>query len=209
MAILKKIFLISLILIFVAGGIFINQSNTSIKEILKKELLPVVAASGENWWNTSFSNRIQITFNNTKSTENLTNFPVLVVLNSTRINYSLTQDLGQDIRFVDADNTTILPYEIELWNESNTSYVWVNVPQINNGSTTDYIWMYYGNSTTGDSQNITGTWNSSYVGVWHLGNGTTLNANDSTTNGNNGTITGNAAASGQIDGGANFDGTND
>ena len=216
MAILKKIFLISLILIFVAGGILINQSNTSIKEVLKKELLPVVAASGENWWNTSFSNRIQITFNNTNSTENLTNFPILVVLNSTRINYSLTQDLGQDIRFVDADNITILPYEIELWNESNISYVWVNVPQIDNGSTTDYIWMYYGNSTTGDAQNITGTWDANYVGVWHLKetdiDGGAGDIKDSTSNANNGTTSGmdgDDQVAGEIDGSFDFDATDD
>ena len=162
------------------------------------------------WWNTSFANRIKITFNNTDSAENLINFPTLVLLNSTRINYSLTQNSGQDIRFIDADNTTSLPYEIEIWNESNYSYVWVKVPQIDAGSTGDYIWMYYNNATTGDAQNITGTWNANYKGVWHLKNGTTLNANDSTSNSNNGTINnGTAAATGKVDGAGSFDGTDD
>ncbi len=43
-------------------------------------------------------------------------------------------------------NGTLLAHEIESWNESGTSYVWVSVPQIDASSGTDYIWMYYGNA---------------------------------------------------------------
>ena len=75
--------------------------------------------------------------------------------------------------------------------------------------TTDtVIYLFYGNSSvTTDQSNASGTWNSNYVGVWHLPNGTTLSANDSTGNGNNGTINGATATSGQIDGGASFNGS--
>ena len=105
--------------------------------------LTIPAAS--DWWNTSWSQRKQLTFNNTGQAENLTNFAVLVELDSTRINYALTQNAGQDLRFVDADGT-LLAHEIETWNESGTSYVWVSVPQIDASSGSDYIWMYYGNA---------------------------------------------------------------
>ena len=93
--------------------------------------LTVPTASG--WWNTSWSQRKQLTFNNTGQAENLTNFAVLVELDSTRINYALTQNAGQDLRFVDG-NGTLLAHEIESWNESGTSYVWVSVPQIDASS---------------------------------------------------------------------------
>ena len=170
---------------------------------------PKVSASGENWWNTSFANRIQITFSTSGLAENLTNFPVLIMLNSTRIDYTKTNDSGKDIRFVDADNTTKLPYEIEIWNETNQSFVWVNIPNINVNAT-DYIWIYYNYPAIADEQNRTGTWNSNFKGVWHLGNGTTINATDSTSNNNNGTVNGNpVATSGQIDGAVDFDGTGD
>ena len=58
-----------------------------------------------------------------------------------------------------------------------------------------------------DQSNPSGTWDSNYVGVWHLPNGTTLSANDSTSNANNGTINGATAASGEVDGAASFNGS--
>ncbi|RLE11923.1 hypothetical protein DRJ04_07140 [Candidatus Aerophobetes bacterium] len=104
------------------------------------------------WWDTDWQYRRKLVFDNSGQTENLVDFPVLVKLNSSRIDYSSTQDNGEDIRFVDPDGT-VLSYEIESWDESGASIVWVKVPQIDGGSTTDYIWMYYGNSSATDGQN--------------------------------------------------------
>jgi hypothetical protein len=92
-----------------------------------------------------WQNRMEITFNNSESTENLTNFPVLVKLDSTRIDYSKTKDNGEDIRFTDSDGTTLLSHEIEQWNESGDSFVWVKVPNIPAQSTNNFIYMYYNN----------------------------------------------------------------
>src|SRR3990167_4024543 len=82
------------------------------------------------WWNPNWTSRQKITLNNSSSSVALTNFPILVLLNSGRINYAKTQDAGQDIRFVDADDTTTLNYEIDRWNEAATSSVWVQVPSV-------------------------------------------------------------------------------
>ena len=38
--------------------------------------------TASNWWNTSWSQRKQLTFDNTASTQNLTDFPVLVKLDT-------------------------------------------------------------------------------------------------------------------------------
>ncbi|TSD02144.1 MAG: LamG domain-containing protein, partial [Parcubacteria group bacterium Athens0714_24] len=152
-------------------------------------------------------NRKKITFSNSASTENLINFPALIILNSSRIDYGKTQNSGQDIRFFDSDGTTALPYEIEKWDESGTSYVWVKVPQIDAGSNTDYIWMYYNNTSASDAQNAPAVWDSNFKGVWHLPNGTILSANDSTSNGNNATAITSTVTSGKIDGAASFNGT--
>src|SRR3972149_6042286 len=48
----------------------------------------------------------KLTFNNAGQLENLVNVPVLVVLNSSRIDYSQTQNAGQDLRFTDSDGQT-------------------------------------------------------------------------------------------------------
>lgn len=169
-----------------------------------------------NWWSTAWGARRKITFDNSNSSEALVDFPVLVPLDSTTINYSKTRDSGQDIRFVDADNSTELSYEIELWNESGTSTVWVKVPQIDASSTSDYIWMYYDNAAASDAQNAGGVWTNNFSGVWHLSedpSGTAPQMKDSTSNGNNGTSNGSMTASdqvpGQVDGSLDFDGVDD
>ena len=151
--------------------------------------------------NSSWLARRKITLNNSASAENLTDFPVLVQLTSSNIDFTKVKDAGADIRFVDADGTTGLSYEIEKWDEAGTSYIWVKVPQIDTASSTDYIYMYYNNTAVTDNQAVTSVWDSNFAQVWHLPNGTSLTANDSTSNAKNGTISGPTATTGQIDGG--------
>ncbi|MGH7404527.1 MAG: DUF2341 domain-containing protein [Candidatus Methylomirabilales bacterium] len=153
----------------------------------------------------SWSRRRKLTFNNAAQAENLTNFPVLVVLNSSRIDYGQTQNAGQDLRFTDSDGVTLLAHEIEKWDEAGTSYVWVKVPQIDASSTTDHIWMYYGNATAPDGQDAGAVWSNGYAGVWHLGEGSNTTRQDSTCNNNDVTDPTNvAAATGKVGGAADF-----
>lgn len=114
--------------------------------------------------------------------------------------------LGYDIAFsTSTDCTNPLNYERERYTSSTGELVaWVNEPTLSAG-TVNYI-CYGDASITTDQTNASATWNSSYKGVWHLGNPTsTLSARDSTANANNGTLN-NAptAVTGQIDGGAHF-----
>ena len=152
----------------------------------------------------------KLTFNNSSQSENLVNFPVLIKLNSSRIDYSNTQNSGQDLRFYDADGITLLAHEIESWNESGDSYVWVKVPQIDGSSSADYIWMYYGNDGASDGQDPNNVWDSNYQGVWHLDE-TSGDHADATSNGNDGTPEGNVIqnTTGYIGGANDFDGSDD
>lgn len=165
--------------------------------------------SQTDWWNVSWSNRRRLTFDNSSRSENLQDFPVLIKLDSTRIDYSSTRDSGQDIRFVDPDDT-VLSHEIENWNESGESTVWVRVPQINGLSNSDHIWMYYGNDSAGDGQNITDVWDNIYIGTWHL-NESSGSINDSTSSGNDAAANNGAAytSSGIIAGAYDFTGNGD
>ena len=164
------------------------------------------------WWTSAWTARRKVTFNNATSSSDLINFPVLVSLNAittdlhtANIDYSLTQDAGEDIRFVDYDGNA-LDYEIESWNESATSTVWVETPSIEGSTSTQYFWMYYGNSGASDNSSSTAVWNSDYVGVWHM-----ATATDSTVNHNDGVpkndIT--AISDAKINGAYDFDGSDD
>ena len=139
------------------------------------------------WYNSNWAYRKQITFDNTDSnlgvtSEDQINFQVLVKLdNGSDIDYSKTLDAGEDIRFTDSDGTTALDYEIEEWNESGTSYVWVQVPQIDSNSSSDSIYMYYGNSGASDGQNASAVWDNDYSMVYHFNEASGTTGADSVT----------------------------
>ncbi len=102
----------------------------------------------------------------------LTNFPALLELNTnigSRVNIfdyeTFRSSEGYDLRFKDSTGTT-LNYEIEQWNTNGTSYVWVQVPLLTNGTMITASW----GSGTGAQESYTtngSTW-SSYDGVWHM-----------------------------------------
>jgi hypothetical protein len=148
--------LISFILINACG--FFEEAN----------FLNPGSRSGIAWWNEDWEYRRQLTFNNSGQAEDLSDFPVLITLNSSRINYSYTQDNGEDLRFIDADGSTVLSYEIETWNESGESIVWVKVPLIDGSSASDYIMMYYGNNGAAGGENAAAVWSNNYEAVLHL-----------------------------------------
>jgi hypothetical protein len=117
---------------------------------------PLVTNSAAGWFNSAWNTRQRITLNNASGAA-LTNQVVLITLEGSTIDYAKTQNAGQDLRFVDSDGT-LLNYEIEEWNESGTSRVWVRVPQIDAGSNTDHLWLYYGNAQASDAQNSAAVW---------------------------------------------------
>ncbi|MEZ4752022.1 MAG: DUF2341 domain-containing protein [Bdellovibrionota bacterium] len=158
--------------------------------------------SGSVYLDATWTARRRLTFDNSTVAENLTNVPVLVTLNSTRIDYANVQNAGEDLRFVDADGTQ-LDFQIEEWNEAGTSYVWVKVPQIDSSSSTDYIWMYYGNGAAADGQNQASAWGNNYQAVLHMEDTTpndTLGVNNGTGNGSV------SATTGKISNGLSFTG---
>jgi hypothetical protein len=90
-------------------------------------------------------------------------------------------DDGDSIRFVSTDGTTEYYYEIDEWNSSSTSYVWVKIPIIDDSADTVF-YMYYGNPDVSNGQNMYNTWNSNYLMVQHLNETSGLYRYDSTSN---------------------------
>jgi hypothetical protein len=97
----------------------------------------------------------------------LANFPVLVRL-STAINGFRYSDFrlpnGGDLRFTDASGN-VLPHEIDTWNPSGESTVWVKVPSLQANAK---IVAHY-RCTRPVRVDSAQVWDSNYVGVWHLG----------------------------------------
>lgn len=163
-----------------------------------------------NWYNSDWDYRKNITFDNSAQASNLVNFPVQVALTSSNFDFSKAKTNGEDIRFTDSNGTTLLDYEIEKWDQAGEqAWIWVNVPQINSSSTTDSVYMYYGNAAASDAENPSGTWNSNYALVYHLeqtGACPPATLFDSTSHNNDGFCEGTPTFtnSGKIDGARNW-----
>jgi hypothetical protein len=129
----------------------------------------------------SWANYAQITFTGYNRSETLTNFPALVILGADTISgFDYSQFLSgsnADLRFTDNAGLVDLNYEIEEWNTSGDSYVWVQVPAIAAASAAIVAhWGMSGQSAPAATTNGA-VWDSDFKAVWHL-NGT----NDATSN---------------------------
>ena len=143
----------------------------------------------------------------------LSGFPVLVstTLGSSRIQNSNCYDI---VFTSDPGGTAKIPWEQETCVQSTGALVdWVRVPSISSIVDT-VIYVSYDNASISTAQNTGGlapanVWDSGYKGVWHFGNGTTLNTNDSSSNANNGTVLGTwTPGVGEVDGAAQYVGGN-
>jgi hypothetical protein len=161
------------------------------------------AGGGSSWYDPTFGFRVRLTIDNTSGSEALTDFPLLVVLDPSRIDYAHVETDARDLRFVDEDDASLLDHEIDGWTPDGTSYVWVKVPTIPANDGTRFVWMYYGNSAAVDAQDGPGTWSNGYLAVWHLG----ATVADSTGNGHDGTDSGTVAVPGRVGRARQFDGT--
>ena len=108
------------------------------------------------------------------SSADVANVPVAVRLSESIAGFQYSDFLeenGGDLLFTD-EGGNVLPHEIEKWNTSGESIVWVRVPKFGAGRR---IYAYYGGEAV--AQNAAAVW-SGYTGVWHMseGSGTVADA---------------------------------
>jgi hypothetical protein len=90
--------------------------------------------------------------------------PVLVSLDAARIDYSRVAPDGGDLRFVDAGGAP-LAHEIERWDPSGTSVVWVKLPALETGAS--FTMIYGDGDEAAGSQRPAEVW-TAYDLVYHL-----------------------------------------
>jgi hypothetical protein len=160
------------------------------------------------WWNSSWEYRKPITINHNQVAADLSGFPVLIDLVDADL-ASKAQPEGDDIAF--ADNYGYkLDHEIEYFSSTTGKLVaWVRIPSLSSTIDTT-IYMYYGNPTASNQQNVAAVWDTNFLAVHHLDE-TSGTCYDSTTNHKDGTPYGslNQNVTGQIDGADYFDAVND
>ncbi len=139
------------------------------------------------WQDLSCNHRVEIKTAVT-GLQTQTDVPVLVKLDPSRIVYGDTAI--DDFRFY-TEGGTPMAHEVESWNPSFESFIWVKLPAVS-GSTNDVFHLYYDCSNT-SSEDPGSVWDD-YAAVWHLGPSLT----DSSPAGNDLTDDGTANVAGAI-----------
>ena len=171
-------------------------------------LIPTAAHA---WWNGDWSIRKKITID-TSATGTAINQPigsvaVLLRLHDGNFQFASAKDDGSDIRFVAADDKTLLSYHVEKYDSLlNEAFVWVKVPEVAPGGKTIF-WLYYGNSgnSVGRVDNSKSTYDPETVLVYHFNGEPPV---DVTSYENNGKTAATQVDGSLIGNGVRFDGQN-
>ena len=123
-----------------------------------------------------------------KGTTTLENFQALVKLPGGVSGFSYADlsdsSTGSDIWFSDTSGN-VIPHEIDTWNTSGDSFVWVRIPKIvpvEDGKGT-IVLMHWGKMRTAAQTCVpSDTW-AGYAGVWHMNASGAANEPDATGNG--------------------------
>ena len=142
------------------------------------------AAHAASWWKPQWTVRKKITIDTSdkgvKITDPIGSVPVLLRLSDSNFNFLAAKEDASDLRFVAADDKTVLKHHIEKFDSLlNEAYVWVNVPDLKPGAETT-IWLYYGNGTdAAKAEDAKGTYDADTVLVYHFGDAATAAADSS------------------------------
>ncbi len=148
---------------------------TSGSTIMDAESSSGEAGPSVDWWDIGWTKRRRIDLSLPAGVAGpLQEVPVLVVLDDTRIAYGELQPLGDDLRFVDADGTTVLSHDIERWDPGGRSSVWVKIPALD--ASADFIHMYWRNDGASAGVDAHGVWSPGYAAVYHLDDDPEANA---------------------------------
>lgn len=169
-------------------------------------LLPSLAHA---WWQEDWSYRKQITLDTTQQgaaiNERVGRVPVLVRLHTGNFSFDGVKPNGADVRFVAADDKTVLSHHIESFDSlMGVAYIWVDVPELQGGARQD-IWMYYGNpdAPAADSNQV---FDADYAAVYHFDGAPGATATDATAYANDSQNPVPGTTSGVIAQGAQFSG---
>jgi biopolymer transport protein ExbB len=150
--------------------------------------MALAATPAQAWWNKDWAYRKQVTVDTTASGVNVSGAigrtVVLIRLHSGDFTFTDALDNGADIRIVDSDDKTPLPFHIESYNSKDgMATLWVSLPTLNGGEKKQ-LWLYFGNATAEVGEDVAGTFDPDYTAVLHFNENPGQPATDKTANGN-------------------------
>ena len=149
----------------------------------------VFATPANAWWEKDWTYRKQVAVDVSPSGVNVSGplgrTLVLVRLHSGNFTFTDSLENGADIRFVDSDDKSPLPFHIESFDaKTGLANVWVSVPTLNGGEKKS-IWLYFGNKNAPVGEDVKGSFDPDYMAVYHFTQGPGQPSADATANANN------------------------
>lgn len=139
-------------------------------------LIPTVALA---WWNNDWSSRKPLTLDagatGADIQETLSDFPLLLRLHTGNFGYfTELAENGKDLRFM-LDDKTALKHHIEKVDApAELGLVWIKLPTVRGGVSTDAFSMYYGNANAPDASDAKGIYDVNQALAFHFNEGETL-----------------------------------
>ncbi len=163
-------------------------------------------AHAESWWNAEWTARKKITLDTTSAGVDLGGEPgtaaFLVRLHDGNFQFLAVKEDGSDLRFVAADDKTVLPHHIEKWDTLlNEAYVWVKAPADFKAGAAATVWLYHSNhGNAPKAEDAKATYDADTALVFHFSERGSA-PNDATGGGTNAGNAGAAAEGAMIGGG--------
>lgn len=151
------------------------SNRNRLLSMLALGLLGVVSMNdAAAWWNGDWTYRKEVDFDLTSKGADIpgptTDVPVLIRLSIGNFQYfGDAKPDGSDFRFIAADDKTPLKFHIEHFDpQTQIALVWVRVPRLTGGASTDKIFLYYGNKNAPGAADSAGTYDTNQALVYHF-----------------------------------------
>lgn len=158
--------------------------------------------SNDAWWNPEWTERVKVTLDTGGDAAGLTDpaggASVLVRLSDGIFNFNSAHEDGSDLRFVAADGKSLLPHQIEKYdNLLNEAYVWVKLPDVKPAAKESF-YLYSGNAAAmAPASKPADAFDGDFSLVYHFGELAAAPV-DTTANGNTADTVGTSSPAGLI-----------
>ncbi len=156
------------------------SSLPAMKNIFALGALLALAPSFANaWWDEAWTVRRTVTLDTSATGVAIaapqSSVPVAVRLHSGNFDFTAAKEDGSDLRFVAADDKTVLKHHVERYDSLNElAVVWVHVPLVAPGSADNALYVYAGNAAAGAVPDAKPGYDASTLAVWHFSDPTPL-----------------------------------
>ncbi len=144
-------------------------------------LLPLLLISTvvHAWWNEEWPSRTRLTVDASITgadiQETVQDFPLLVRLHAGNFGYFFElAENGSDLRFLQQDKLALKHAVEKIDPLTELGLIWVKLPTIRGGASTDGFTLYYGNPTAIDSSDAAGVYDADQALVYHFNEQETL-----------------------------------